>query len=232
LWRLRVRIDIDLEAGFPVEEVQSRYHAAVSERLGESRYRVRLRDEEVPADRDFELAWKAQPGAMPRSALFKEEKDGATYALLTLFPPSGPGSEESRLAREVVYVIDTSGSMEGASIQQARKALLLAMDRLHAGERFNVIQFNSITDQLFRRRVPWRRRIKPPREPALPAGLHRRHEMAAVSGRPQQERRSEARSAGRLLTNGVSDRRPLRPHPAAARRHPALHGGIARLATS
>ena len=148
-WRLRVRIDVDLEAGFPVEQVQSRYHAAVSERLGESRYRVRLRDEEVPGDRDFELAWKAQPGAMPRSVLFKEERDGATYALLTLFPPSGAGSEESRLAREVVYVIDTSGSMEGASIQQARKALLLAMDRLHAGERFNVIQFNSITDQLF-----------------------------------------------------------------------------------
>jgi Ca-activated chloride channel homolog len=148
-WRHGVQIDVDLDAGFPVEQVLSRYHAVVSEASSESRYRVRLRDEEVPADRDFELAWKARPGAMPKSALFKEERDGATYALLTLFPPAGTPGMQSRLLREVVYVIDTSGSMEGTSIQQARKALLLAVDRLQAGERFNVVQFNSVTDQLF-----------------------------------------------------------------------------------
>ena len=111
--------------------------------------KARLRDEEVPADRDFELAWKARPGSMPKSALFKEVRDGGTYALLTLFPPAGAGAERGRLPREVVYVIDTSGSMEGESIQQARKALLLAVDRLKAGERFNVIQFNSVTSRLF-----------------------------------------------------------------------------------
>ncbi|HSD29430.1 MAG TPA: marine proteobacterial sortase target protein [Vicinamibacteria bacterium] len=148
-WKHAVRVEVDLDAGFPIEQVESRYHAAVSERVSESRYRVRLRDEEVPADRDFELAWKAQPGSTPRSALFKEVRGDATYALLTLFPPTGAGSEESRLEREVVYVIDTSGSMEGASIQQARQALLMAVDRQRDGERFNVIQFNSWTDRLF-----------------------------------------------------------------------------------
>jgi Ca-activated chloride channel family protein len=148
-WRHAVRVDIDLDAGFPVEQLESRYHQAVSERIDESRYRIRLRDEEVPADRDFELAWKARPGAMPKSVLFKEVRDGATYALVTLFPPAGAGAEQSRLLREVVYVIDTSGSMEGESIRQARQALLLAVDRLNPGERFNVIQFNSVTSQLF-----------------------------------------------------------------------------------
>jgi Ca-activated chloride channel homolog len=148
-WRHGVQIDVDLDAGFPIEQVLSRYHAVVSEPSSESRYRVRLRDEEVPADRDFELAWKARPGAMPKSALFKEERDGATYALLTLFPPAGTQATQSRLPREIVYVIDTSGSMEGTSIQQARKALLLAIDRLRSGERFNIVQFNSVTTQLF-----------------------------------------------------------------------------------
>jgi Ca-activated chloride channel family protein len=148
-WRHAVRIDVDLEAGFPVEQVLSRYHAAVSDALSETHYRVRLRDEEVPADRDFELAWKARPGGMPKSALFKEVRDGGTYVLLTLFPPAGAGADQSPLPREVVYVIDTSGSMDGESIQQARKALLLAVDRLKTGERFNVIQFNSVTSVLF-----------------------------------------------------------------------------------
>ena len=65
---------------------------------------------------------------MPRGALFREERDGATYALVTLFPPVGPEVEADRLPREVVFVIDTSGSMQGHSIEQARKALSLAID--------------------------------------------------------------------------------------------------------
>jgi Ca-activated chloride channel family protein len=144
-----VTIVVDLDAGFPVGDVTSRHHEAVTESLDAKRHTVRLRDEEVPADRDFELTWKALPGTMPQSALYKEVRDGATYGLLTLFPPSGAVADPGRLPREVVFVIDTSGSMEGASIQQARKALLLAIGRLRTGDRFNVIQFNSYTSQLF-----------------------------------------------------------------------------------
>jgi Ca-activated chloride channel family protein len=144
-----VSIEVELDAGFPVDKLISRYHAVVSEAKGEGRYRVRLRDELVPADRDFELAWTPRPGTMPKGALFREERGGATYALVTLFPPVGPEVEAARLPREVVYVIDTSGSMEGLSIQQARQALLLAIDRLRPADRFNVIQFNSVTSALW-----------------------------------------------------------------------------------
>ncbi len=144
-----VRIDVELDAGFPVATLLSRYHPIVSERQDDRHYRVRLRDEQVPADRDFELAWTPQPGTMPRAAVFVEERGSSSYALLTLFPPVGPEVERVLLAREVVYVIDTSGSMEGASIQQARQALLLAIQRLRPSDRFNVIQFNSTTEVLF-----------------------------------------------------------------------------------
>jgi Ca-activated chloride channel family protein len=145
-----VAIQVELDAGFPIESLVSRYHPVVSEKKEEGRYEVRLRDELVPADRDFELSWTPRPGTMPRGALFREERDGATYALVTLFPPVGPEVEAVRLPREVVFVIDTSGSMEGHSIEQARKALALAIDRLRAAERFNVIQFNSYTETLWK----------------------------------------------------------------------------------
>ena len=144
-----VAIEVELDAGFPVEALKSRYHAILSEQKGEGRYAVRLRDELAPADRDFELAWTPRPGKMPRGALFREERAGATYALVTLFPPVGPAVEAARLPREVVFVIDTSGSMQGLSIQQARNALALAIERLGPGDRFNVIQFNSTTEMLW-----------------------------------------------------------------------------------
>ncbi len=144
-----VRIDVELDPGFPIARLESRYHAIVRERQDEGRYRVRLRDDLVPPDRDFELLWTPRPGTMPRGATFVEERGGATYALLTLFPPVGPEVDASRLSREVVYVIDTSGSMQDASIQQAKKALGLAIDRLRRSDRFNVIEFNSRIDALF-----------------------------------------------------------------------------------
>jgi Ca-activated chloride channel family protein len=144
-----VRIRVDLDAGFPVRSVVSRYHPVIAEVRGEGRYRVRLRDPLAPADRDFELAWTPQDGALPRSALFEEARDDGRYVLLTLFPPAGPAAERSRLPRETVFVIDTSGSMEGPSLQQARRALLVALDRLRPSDRFNVVQFNSRTEPLF-----------------------------------------------------------------------------------
>jgi Ca-activated chloride channel family protein len=65
-------------------------------------------------------------------------------------PPTDGVAGARPLAREVIYVIDTSGSMAGPSIAQARDALNLALDRLRAWDRFNIIEFNSSTHTLFR----------------------------------------------------------------------------------
>ncbi|HZN86634.1 MAG TPA: VWA domain-containing protein, partial [Burkholderiales bacterium] len=62
--------------------------------------------------------------------------------LVMVVPPAlerrGPA-----IPREAIFVIDTSGSMQGASIAQAREALELAIRRLAGADRFNVIEFNS-----------------------------------------------------------------------------------------
>jgi len=57
-------------------------------------------------------------------------------------------------AAEITYIIDTSGSMEGVSIAQAREALDMALDRLLPGDRFNVIEFNSYSTPLFSAPMP------------------------------------------------------------------------------
>jgi Ca-activated chloride channel family protein len=69
-----------------------------------------------------------------------------------VMPPAKSASK--RIPREVVFVIDTSGSMHGHSIDQAREALQLALKRLQPDDRFNVIQFNSDTHALFKRAIP------------------------------------------------------------------------------
>ncbi|MCL2297034.1 MAG: marine proteobacterial sortase target protein [Proteobacteria bacterium] len=144
-----VRFDITLAPGAPIREVHSRYHAVVMEDLGDGRYHVTLEEDSVPADRDFELTWTPHTGHAPQAVLFTERFADEDYWYLMLMPASEPAAQTVRLPREVTFIIDTSGSMEGAPIRQAKDALLMALERLRSGDFFNVIEFNHITKPLF-----------------------------------------------------------------------------------
>jgi Ca-activated chloride channel family protein len=142
-----VAIRVVLDAGVPLAAVESPNHRIEVKALSDSRREIALAGGTTPANRDFELAWSPRPAAMPQAAWFTEEKDGRHYGLLMLLPPAAPRT--ARLPREMIFVLDTSGSMGGASIRQAKEALELALSRLQPQDRFNVIEFNSSASALF-----------------------------------------------------------------------------------
>ena len=144
-----VTIAVDLNAGFALSQLTSTYHAMDIEECPGNRYRLQLSGGVVPASRDFELVWTPDVGAAPGAALFTETRGGKTYALLMTMPPTAKDVQATRTPREITYIIDTSGSMEGVSITQAREAMAMALDRLLPGDRFNVIEFNSVSTPLF-----------------------------------------------------------------------------------
>jgi Ca-activated chloride channel family protein len=144
-----VSIHVDLDAGIPLREVASSTHAVVPTMVSATRWNVALRDEHIASDRDFELTWTPQLGSEPHSAVFSEDFGGSRYVLTMLFPADTSASPAAILPRETIFIIDTSGSMSGASITQAKRALQLAIDRLRGSDRFNVIQFNDTATPLF-----------------------------------------------------------------------------------
>src|SRR5262249_30494211 len=149
--RQQVSIDIDLEPGFPLGDVSSLHHTIATQIFASGRH-VHLKDEAVPADRDFELTWTQATDRAVAGAAFAEEVGGETFALLMLSTPQQ--MDEAVPAREVTFIIDTSGSMQGPSIEQARAALQMGIDRLKQSDRFNVIRFASDYSKLFRSPQP------------------------------------------------------------------------------
>jgi Ca-activated chloride channel family protein len=149
---LPVTLEATIDAGFPLARLESRYHTVRIDERADGRVTVRL-DGPVPATRDFELQWTPEVGHEPGAAVFAERRDDRSYALVMLVPGS-PDANAPRMPREVTFIIDTSGSMAGASIQQAKAALLLALERLAPGDRFNVIEFNSRSRPLFAAPMP------------------------------------------------------------------------------
>lgn len=154
-----VTLSVDFAPGFPVARVTSLYHPVVvtdadTDTDIHGAKTITLAEGDVPADRDFVLEWMPKPSLTPATSLFAEQRGDDVYLFATLTPPTAE-QEAPHLPRDVVFVIDTSGSMGGTSIGQAKAGLLLALERLTPADRFNVIQFNSRTDSLYGELKPW-----------------------------------------------------------------------------
>lgn len=134
---------VDLDAGFDAASVKCVSHAVNVRRLDGGRHRVELAAGATLPNRDFVLELQQAAGALPQTALFlsPEPGTGDTHFLLAAFPPTAPRTE--RVPIEMLYLVDVSGSMAGASIEQAREALLQALDRLSPGDRFAIVAFDS-----------------------------------------------------------------------------------------
>ncbi|MCS3730360.1 marine proteobacterial sortase target protein [Bradyrhizobium betae] len=147
-------ITVRLKAGFALGEVRSHHHNVKVESPDSTTRIVTLADGAVPADRDFELTWKPAAAKAPSVGLFRERVGDADYLLAFVTPPSAEQATQKPLPREVVFVIDNSGSMGGTSIVQAKASLTYALSRLQPNDRFNVIRFDDTMDMLFPTSVP------------------------------------------------------------------------------
>jgi Ca-activated chloride channel family protein len=134
---------VELDAGFHTASVKCVSHGVNVRKLDDGRQRVELAAGATLPNRDFVLELYQAPGAVPQTALFLSPEPGAgeTHFLLAAFPPTAPRSE--RVPIEMLYLVDVSGSMAGTSIEQAREALLQALDRLSPGDRFGIVAFES-----------------------------------------------------------------------------------------
>lgn len=142
-----VSLEVHLQPGFPIANLISPFHPIAVEREGAEGRIVRLAEGEVPADRDFELRWRsaAADGAV---GLFRERLGGQDHLLAMVTPPVDDRRRPAA-PREMIFVIDNSGSMAGESMEQARASLMLALGTLRPADRFNVIRFDDTMTQLF-----------------------------------------------------------------------------------
>ncbi len=147
----RLTLQASLVSAAEFAAIESRYHD-VDIRQVDNGYTIELLNPDELSDRDFELSWTPALQSQPSASLTTFNDGESVYAQLMLAPPLADSITPQ--AREVILIIDTSGSMEGDSLSQAKAALLHALKSLGNDDYFNLLQFNSNTEQLFDHSVP------------------------------------------------------------------------------
>lgn len=143
-----VALNITLDPGFTPAHVQASSADASITRGEDGTLHVALETSGARTGEDFTLRWAPEPAHAPQLSLHRERVGERDYVLAVLTPPAIAEAQQ-RPAREVVYVVDTSGSMAGTPIEQVKAALRSALSRLQPNDRFNVIGFADATEALF-----------------------------------------------------------------------------------
>lgn len=138
----QISISAHINAGLELSSIDSEFHQIHTESLAEGIYAVTLADNAI-ANKDFILSWKVESSDLPQAAHFQQSVGDEKYGLVMLVPPKFEQQQDAQIARQMTFILDTSGSMAGEPLRQAKSALQYAIAQLTARDHFNLIEFNS-----------------------------------------------------------------------------------------
>ena len=136
----------------PIVAVNSETHETEVQQINEKRAVVRLKDHATIPNKDFLLTYRVAGDTINDAVLTHRSERGGFFTLI-LQPPQRVTAEDV-MPKELVFVLDTSGSMDGFPIEKAKETMNLALNNLYPHDTFNLITFAGDTDILFSEPVP------------------------------------------------------------------------------
>ncbi len=130
--------------GMPVKEIISNTHAIHIEKseYDPEKLRVTLAGKDTLPDSDFNMKLILKDNESPGISFLHSLKENTSYGLLTVFPPKNrKKSKTGSIPRDVIFLIDTSGSMSGESISQAKEGLRQCLSMLRKKDSFTIVRF-------------------------------------------------------------------------------------------
>jgi Ca-activated chloride channel family protein len=142
-----ISLELRLEAGVPVEALASPSHKADIRREESSRASVTLAREGTIPNKDFVLRYEVM-GKKPEMALLDHSDGGSGYFLLMIQPKEDEALAKSP-PREMVFLVDVSGSMSGRPTAKVKEAMEKFLGLVREKDTVQVIAFSNQARKLF-----------------------------------------------------------------------------------
>ncbi|HDH41362.1 MAG TPA: VWA domain-containing protein [Candidatus Altiarchaeales archaeon] len=136
-----VVITVKLKSNQPIKTIYSPTHKISIKRKDDYSAEISYEEENLLPEKDFELYYTISEGDFGINLLTHREREEDGFFMLMVAPKQD--IEEKIIGKDIVFVIDTSGSMSGKKIEQAKNALEFCIKNLNEDDRFNIITFES-----------------------------------------------------------------------------------------
>ena len=146
-----ISLELAIDAGVPIQELHSTSHQIDVEHTATGFVKVKLQNEGEIPNKDFALKYRVAGEQISDAVLShwvpQGSADGGYFTLILQPPARVPESDVT--PKELVFVLDTSGSMSGFPIEKGKQFISRALDELYPGDTFNVTTFSGDTHILF-----------------------------------------------------------------------------------
>ena len=138
----RVSLSLDLETPLALRRVNSDTHVLAVREISSTQQMIEFDAGQVLDDRDFVLRYRFDGEAMNSGLMTHWDVDDGGYFNLLIEPPSEPGLA-AKLPREMVFLLDCSGSMNGLPMRASKAFVVEALSQLTAEDTFRIIRFSD-----------------------------------------------------------------------------------------
>lgn len=147
-----ITLEVKLNAGIPIQRISSPSHKIIVEQEGEARAIIRLKPSDTIPNKDFILRYKVA-GKKPEAALITHRGEkGGFFALI--IQPQADFTHQDITPKEMIFVVDCSGSMSGEPIAKAKEAMRRLIQGMNPDDTFQIIRFSNSAFALSKRPLP------------------------------------------------------------------------------
>lgn len=147
-----IMVEVSIDAGLPIRDLASKSHQIDVERKGDARAVVRLHPSDTIPNKDFSLRWKVA-AERPQAALLTRRGPEGGFFTLTIYPQASPAAEEV-MPRELIFLVDTSGSMNGEPLAKVKEVMKRCLAALDPRDTFGVMNFSDSVAALSAQPLP------------------------------------------------------------------------------
>jgi Ca-activated chloride channel family protein len=142
----KVNINVNIRSSAKIKNVYSPTHAVKVKRPTDQNAVVEFDStNEIPSS-DFRLMYDVGDASVGASVVSYRPKGDQDGYFLLLVSPEIKREDEEALKKNVIFVVDRSGSMSGKKIEQAKGALRFVLNNLNEGDLFNIIAYDSAVE--------------------------------------------------------------------------------------
>ena len=142
-----IDLSVSIDAGVPIENIKSSLHEVDIDRKNGNEATVTLRNKKEIPNRDFVLEYTTAADKIKSGYIC--HKDGENgYVMVVMIPPKRITPEQVA-PRELIFIIDISGSQQGPPLEKSKETVKYMIKRMNPNDTFNIIDFNDTTRALF-----------------------------------------------------------------------------------